>query len=862
MPVRPSSVSRSPLAPIAAALLIVVLGVGQVRAMWQAVDPVTAELGDPAGHLVVSELLTGAASASDEFVELYNPTTSALPLEGLELIYVTASGATVTRKAAWAVGAPSVPSGGHLLIANEAGAYAAIADVTYASGLAATGGSIALRIQGASTAIDAVGWGNAVSTWLEGTVAPAPAAGSSLERLPGGVAGNFQDTDDNVIDFTVRTVPNPQNSNSPITPAPSPSLSATPSPTSEATPSATVAPTATLPATPSPTPPTTPTPTAEPTQSPTTPPTPTPSPTPRPLTTIADARLLPDGSSVTLHGMTLTDSAFTDGGGYLADASGGIAVLLGDGAFGRGREIEVTGVLDTRYQQRTLRAGIVDIDDLGTGSEPTPLGVATGNVGEGTEAVLVRIEGEIVSSATVLASGTALDVDDGSGATRVLLMTSTGLDTAAWIRGTMVTVVGVVGQRDATGTGSSGYRVQPRDAADVSFPPPPPTPSPSPMPSASNTPAPTATPAPTSSPTPTPSAGVPLTSIAEARSAATGASVRVRGVVTLADGLIDPVTAVIQDPSAAIVLRLSDEAGSLRLGQLVEVSGKRSTKSGMLTIRVSDQPLQLGTQAEPDAARTSTSALGEDLESRLVVTRGALTGAPRRSSAGSISFAIDDGSGEVRVVAFAGSGIDLGAMAGGTWIEVRGVLGQDTTGSQPLRGYRVWPRSGSDLSVLGQPPAAAGGTGSAHPTPPPPRQPSPGAVRLTRLHTADPLAPPATEAPIPSTRRGTGSNEDEIASAADPLAMPTGRREPRDPLTVTGVLALALAALAGLSFVAWRDGAFARLGSLVRSRGAAMASDEADSDAVTPASEASAGELLAPLPRLSVIRVPHEQSGP
>ena len=33
---------------------------------------------------------------------MYNPTAAALPLEGLELIYVTASGGTITRKARWA----------------------------------------------------------------------------------------------------------------------------------------------------------------------------------------------------------------------------------------------------------------------------------------------------------------------------------------------------------------------------------------------------------------------------------------------------------------------------------------------------------------------------------------------------------------------------------------------------------------------------------------------------------------------------------------------------------------------------------------------------------------------------------------
>ena len=47
-------------------------------------------------------------------------------------------------------GAPSVPAGGHVLIANASGIYASIADATYASGMAATGGSVAIRILGAT----------------------------------------------------------------------------------------------------------------------------------------------------------------------------------------------------------------------------------------------------------------------------------------------------------------------------------------------------------------------------------------------------------------------------------------------------------------------------------------------------------------------------------------------------------------------------------------------------------------------------------------------------------------------------------------------------------------------------------------
>ncbi|MGH2381241.1 MAG: lamin tail domain-containing protein, partial [Candidatus Limnocylindria bacterium] len=155
--------------PPAAAALFRLLIVCLLSTAFLPLGAVDLTRASGATHLVVSEVVTGGTSASDELIELYNPTPAALPLEGLELVYVSASGATVNRRAAWELGAPHLPAGSHLLVANELGIYAAIADATYASGMAATGGSVALRIQGAGSAIDAVGWGTSVSTWLEGT---------------------------------------------------------------------------------------------------------------------------------------------------------------------------------------------------------------------------------------------------------------------------------------------------------------------------------------------------------------------------------------------------------------------------------------------------------------------------------------------------------------------------------------------------------------------------------------------------------------------------------------------------------------------------------------------------------------------
>ena len=123
---------------LAGLLSILVLGLATRQAvalpLADEVGGSEAELDSGASHLVISEVMTGGASASDEFIELYNPSTADLLLEGLEIVYVTASGATVTRKASWATGAVGVPPGAHVLIANEAGTFGALADVAYANG--------------------------------------------------------------------------------------------------------------------------------------------------------------------------------------------------------------------------------------------------------------------------------------------------------------------------------------------------------------------------------------------------------------------------------------------------------------------------------------------------------------------------------------------------------------------------------------------------------------------------------------------------------------------------------------------------------------------------------------------------------
>jgi hypothetical protein len=266
----------------AALLLVLLVTASAVAAIPRRPDaePLAAVGWAPSTGLVVAEVVTGSASASDEYVELANAGSMPADLAGLEVAYATSSGATVTKKAAWTASTPLAP-GQHLLLANSAGTFASSADAVYSGGLAATGGAIVLRATGGAV-VDAVGWGDASNTFVEGVAAPAPAAGQSIERRPGGMGGNTVDTNSNAADFVANAAPVAQNLAAPPVPTPTPSADPTPSATPSQSPTPTPSPTPSLSPTPTPTLAPTPSPTVDPTPtpSPTVDPAPTPTPTP------------------------------------------------------------------------------------------------------------------------------------------------------------------------------------------------------------------------------------------------------------------------------------------------------------------------------------------------------------------------------------------------------------------------------------------------------------------------------------------------------------------------------------------------------------------------------------------------------
>ena len=423
--------ARARIAAVVAMVLILLVGAtafaspGDVAPAGVAAQAAVA--WPPSTGLLIAEVVTGGASASDEYVELTNASTAAVDLAGLEVAYVTSSGSTVTRKASWTT-ALLLDPGRHLLVANASGTFAASADASYSGGFAATGGAIVLRPIGGQP-IDAVAWGDATSGFVEGAAAPAPVAGSSIERRPGGAGGSSVDTNDNAADFIANASPVAQNLASAPGPVPEPEPvdcgvaergpdgrpiadgGADGYPRADGTAhtgahadshaaahrvacphadadrdaradvdacrdaAAYACADARAHGDPDPG--------GDPDPDPDATPMPTPSSTPDALPTSIDSvRLLADGTVATVEGVLTTDLGSLEAArsGFVQDATGGIAIYLDeafDAAVPAGSRLRATGTVDSRFGQRTLRVDRTDVQVLGDQWLPTPLEVQT-----------------------------------------------------------------------------------------------------------------------------------------------------------------------------------------------------------------------------------------------------------------------------------------------------------------------------------------------------------------------------------------------------------------------------------------------------------------------------------------------------
>jgi hypothetical protein len=165
--------------------------------------------------LLISSIVTGGSSASDEYVVVEAVGAGGATIADYELVYTTASG-TTTRRLVSFEGATPLATGARLVTANSLGAFALNAFATWSEGLAATGGAVRLRLRATPTLIaDAVAWGSATpSAGGFGAPAPAASATTAIKRRRGADLALIN-TENNSADFTLVPLAPPSSEASP-----------------------------------------------------------------------------------------------------------------------------------------------------------------------------------------------------------------------------------------------------------------------------------------------------------------------------------------------------------------------------------------------------------------------------------------------------------------------------------------------------------------------------------------------------------------------------------------------------------------------------------------------------------------------
>jgi hypothetical protein len=194
----------------------------------------------------------------------------------------------------------------------------------------------------------------------------------------------------------------------------------------------------------------------------------------KPPLSIAQARSLPLGTTVTVDGSVTTpsgafESSFFDVGFGLQDATGGLYVSLQtDLGVAPRAQARVTGVLQDSFGLLLLiPADPAAVKPHGAGPRVAPLRVSTSAVSEATEGLLVEVVGTVSQAPTNdLPFGFIFAVNDGSGAVQIFVNVQTGIDVSGLTVGQPIRVIGFSSQF------ADHYEIDPRSPSDLAFPVP------------------------------------------------------------------------------------------------------------------------------------------------------------------------------------------------------------------------------------------------------------------------------------------------------------------------------------------------------------------------------------------------------
>jgi hypothetical protein len=368
------------------------------------------------------------------------------------------------------------------------------------------------------------------------------------------------------------------------------------------------------------------------------------------------------------------------------DGTGGVAVKVpagvAPGHIERGRIVTVTGTLAAPYGNLEVRPKKrEDLATIGQGGLPEPMTVTTADFGEDIEGRLVTITGTVVGLDRGSTGTMTITITDRDGEGKIHLHAPVGETATVLERDQSIRFTGIAGQRASRSGAADGYRVWPRDEADIRILSRPPQ----------------ATPRPDEPGGGKPPRGSDRPRKVRISDAAFGDEVTILGSVTSAPGLIDSEgrRITVEDGSGGILVRLPADTPAPAVGRRIQVWGEVGTWYDAPQLEAAAGPRVRDRRLiKPVVLRRAPT---EADESRLVVVVVRIEDVSKDGDTWRAEATLGAG-GSLPIAGLAGSGIPSTALPEGRSATIVGIVRRAHPAATDQR-YAVVPRSKADIRL-------------------------------------------------------------------------------------------------------------------------------------------------------------------